>query len=558
MADRAIKKISQIENMQDLADYVGVALNLLTFFAYANRNFYYSFSIPKKNGAARLIDAPNKPLKAIQRKLARGFAEVYKPVSSVFGFVEDRSIATNAACHVNKSFVVKVDLKDFFPSITAGRIRGLLKCKLFDLPDDVVSTITNLVCHNGHLPQGAPTSPVLSNLICYSLDKVLMRYASKNKLKYTRYADDLTFSSTSRKSLQSVAEYSRNGDIQINPEVIKLIEGNGFSINHDKTGIFNSGARQVVTGVVVNKKCNFKRGDYRYLRSLFHYWKKAKRKDAERAEERAAEYYVSDKTRSKYECRFVDANGEYLKGSLCNHIQGLLAYYTMIEKASGTKSDPLLKLWTTFYDLTGLDVPEMIPERSILQTDLGYSDGTLEECGPGTAFILKQHGLLTAKHCIKKIFGSEPAYEDYCLDFRNLEMGICKGFNSFSSFDIKPPGDFAVLREGSGELDVFSALPGLSPAKKCSFQKGQKVFAYGYAKGEPKCVCKEAHISYVNGNEITVDEAFICGMSGGPVLNAQGEVIGLITRGSEAETYDRNGVFLAIDYVLNPYGRNKG
>ena len=70
--------------------------------------------------------------------------------------------------------------------------------------------------------------------------------------------------------------------------------------------------------------------------------------------------------------------------------------------------------------------------------------------------------------------------------------------------------------------------------------------------------CKEAHISYVNGNEITVDEAFICGMSGGPVLNAQGEVIGLITRGSEAETYDRNGVFLAIDYVLNPYGRNKG
>lgn len=71
-------------------------------------------------------------------------------------------------------------------------------------------------------------------------------------------------------------------------------------------------------------------------------------------------------------------------------------------------------------------------------------------------------------------------------------------------------------------------------------------------------MCKEAHISYVNGNEITVDEAFICGMSGGPVLNAQGEVIGLITRGSEAETYDRNGVFLAIDYVLNPYGRNKG
>lgn len=82
-----------------------------------------------------------------------------------------------------------------------------------------------------------------------------------------------------------IAEYSRNGDIQINSEVTRLIEENGFSINHGKTGIFNNGVRQVVTGVVVNKKCNFRRGDYRYLRSLFHYWKKVKREDAERAED---------------------------------------------------------------------------------------------------------------------------------------------------------------------------------------------------------------------------------------------------------------------------------
>lgn len=557
MADRGIKKISQIENMQDLANYVGVTLNLLTFFAYADKNFYYSFSIPKKNGAVRAIDAPNKPLKAIQRELARGFAEVYRPVGSVFGFVEDRSIAANAACHVNKSFIVKMDLKDFFPSIAAGRIRGLLKCRLFDLPDDVANTITNLVCHNGHLPQGAPTSPVLSNLICYSLDKALMRYASKNKLKYTRYADDLTFSSTSRKSLQSIAEYSRNGDIQINSEVTRLIEENGFSINHGKTGIFNNGVRQVVTGVVVNKKCNFRRGDYRYLRSLFHYWKKVKREDAERAEERAAEYYVGDKTRRKYECRFTNANGEFLKGSLRNHIQGLLAYYMMIENASGTKSDPLLKLWTSFYDLTGFDVPEMIPERSILQTDVYYSDGAPNECGPGTAFILKGYGLLTAKHCIKKISGSEPAYKDYCLDFRNLEMSVFKELDSFDSFDIKFPDDFAVLREKAEELSAFSSLPGLLPAKNCSFQEGQKVIGYGYADGESRCVCKEAHISLVNGDEITVDEAFIRGMSGGPVLNTRGEVVGLIIKGSGDGAYDRNGVFLAIDYILDPYGKDE-
>ena len=504
-----------------------------------------------------MIDAPNKPLKAIQRELARGFAEVYKPVSPAFGFVENRSIATNAACHVNKSHVVKMDLKDFFPSIAAGRIRGLLKCRLFDLPDDVANTITNLVCHNGHLPQGAPTSPVLSNLICYSLDKALMRYASKNKLKYTRYADDLIFSSTSKKSLRSIAEYSKNGDIQINSEVTGLIEENGFSINHDKTGIFNSGVRQVVTGVVVNKKCNFRRSDYRYLRSLFHYWKKAKREDAEKAEERAAEYYVSDKTRSKYTDRFIDAKGEFLKGSLRNHIQGLLAYYMMIENASGTKSGPLLKLWTSFYDLTGLDVPEMIPERSILQTDVYYSEDTSDECGPGTAFILKGYGLLTAKHCIKRIIGNEPAYEDYCLDFRNLEMGVYKEFNSFNSFEVKPPGDFAVLRDETGELSAFSVLPGLPPAKNCSFQRGQKVFGYGYANGESRCVCKGAFISFVNGNEITVDEAFVSGMSGGPVLNTQGEVIGLITKGSGDGTYDRNGVFLAIDYILDPYGRSE-
>lgn len=194
-----LNKLVSLKNINDLSTLLDEKLNILTYYCLVekvDKKKYREFTIPKKTGGVRTILAPNRGLKRIQRKLNMILQKIYEEnsKSSAHGFLHKKSIVTNAQNHINKKFVLNIDLSDFFPSISFVRVKGLLCSKPFGINEQVSHYISNLCCYQGYLPQGAPTSPILSNMICYRLDGELQKLANQNNCKYTRYADDITFS----------------------------------------------------------------------------------------------------------------------------------------------------------------------------------------------------------------------------------------------------------------------------------------------------------------------------------------------------------------------------
>src|SRR5207302_1692057 len=145
------------------------------------------------------ISAPTSSIKIIQKRLNQVLQAVYKPKAPVHGFARDRGIVSNADRHINKKVILNIDLEDFFPTIHFGRVKGVLKAPPYSLPNEVAQTLGNICCYKRALPQGAPTSPVVSNMVCVSLDSGLRHLAEEHACTYTRYADDITFSTTRRR-----------------------------------------------------------------------------------------------------------------------------------------------------------------------------------------------------------------------------------------------------------------------------------------------------------------------------------------------------------------------
>ena len=236
---------------------------------HLNKPIYFSFKVPKKKGGFRIIQSPNEELKEIQRKLnfyLQSLYLSYKP-KSVHGFVFNpngieaaHTIVSNARPHCNKKHVLNMDMEDFFPSISAKRIKDSLSQEPFNLKDEV-STITALIgSFEKKLPTGAPTSPVLSNIVCYKLDLNIEEYCFNKNIKYTRYADDLSFSSDNVFTNKIINELK------------KIITDYGFALNDKKFRLLSSKSKQVVTGLVVNQKPNVDRKYIRRLRAILYSW----------------------------------------------------------------------------------------------------------------------------------------------------------------------------------------------------------------------------------------------------------------------------------------------
>ena len=221
---------------------------------------YKTFQIPKKSGKPRTITAPNASLKAIQRCLALLLQEAYQPSISVNGFVPGRSIVSNASVHADKKFVLNLDLENFFPSISFGRVIAVLQLNPIAAQPKVAYYITQLACHNGSLPQGAPTSPVISNLICQRLDRRIESLVKSHQVAYTRYADDLTLSSD---------QPFENGLLN---HLDQIIQDEGFTVNMEKVRLQLKNNRQEVTGLTVNEKVNVPRKYLREVRAMLHNW----------------------------------------------------------------------------------------------------------------------------------------------------------------------------------------------------------------------------------------------------------------------------------------------
>ena len=235
---------------------------------------YTTFRIPKKSGGVREISAPVPRLKAMLWPVNEILRSIYEPKPCVMGFTQCRSIVDNAKAHLGQNYVLNLDLKDFFPTITQARIWKRLQLPPYSFTKEVANVLAGLCCismkrEDGSsvnvLPQGAPTSPVLTNLICESLDKKLTGVAARFNLRYTRYADDMTFSSMH-------SALSLNGDAF--SEIRRIIEQQGFTVNEKKTRLQKRGARQEVTGLVLSNKVNTPRKYVRDLDQILYVWEK--------------------------------------------------------------------------------------------------------------------------------------------------------------------------------------------------------------------------------------------------------------------------------------------
>lgn len=296
-----------------------ITIQQLNKFAYTSLGAkrYTSFKIPKKRqGEFRTIDAPVPMLKYIQRGLNFALQCHYTPHMSAMGFVQHRSVVDNAKVHVGQRLVYNIDLKDFFPSITAGRLHKRLMAKPFSLSKEMASIITDLCCYTNAegkhvLPQGAPTSPTLTNIICERMDRKLSRLAKAYGLKYTRYADDITFSGMANvfhensrflKSMRNIIENEEH-----------------FTINADKTRLCHQGMRQEVTGLSVNRQENVSRKYVKQLRTMLHNWEM---NGYEKAQEMFAKHYSETKK-----------SNLLMKGThhIENIIDGKLMYLKMVK-----------------------------------------------------------------------------------------------------------------------------------------------------------------------------------------------------------------------------------
>jgi hypothetical protein len=369
----------KMESREDLLHVLNVAkpmvyddkavpfqLKQLTWYANPKlgRKRYAEFKLKKKSGAERSIHSPVAGLKSIQKTLSFVLQCVYEPHNATMGFVRDKSIVDNAKLHVGNRYVYNIDLKDFFPSVDQARVWKCFQLKPFNLfgeitnisigpkwvtekrvgRKDIANILASLCCtemeverknetgewekvKRNVLPQGAPTSPVITNIVCRRLDYLLSSVAKRFGLKYSRYADDITFSSM-HNVYQPESEFLK--------ELQRIITEQNFHIKESKTRLQKDGFRKEVTGLLVNEKANVKQRYIKQLRMWLYYWD---RYGYERALGFFSQEYFADK-------------GYIKKGKpdMANVIAGKLDYLKMVK---GNDNALYLKLKGRFDLLTG-------------------------------------------------------------------------------------------------------------------------------------------------------------------------------------------------------------
>lgn len=280
-------RFRSLEDGSDVADLLEIEPSQLHYITSRGRHRYPygAFEIPKKNGRPRTILSPHPSVKILQRKLLHVLSLVYTAHPAAHGFVPQRSILTNARPHQGKRFVLNVDLEEFFPSITFPRVRGVF-VKRFRLPARAATVLARICCNTDdepdHLPQGAPTSPIVSNMICHSMDHAFVRLARDHGVFYSRYADDLTFSTNRRPFPQALAVEHEGRLLHVGAALVRVVQENGFALNSEKSRLFNRARRQEVTGLTVNRRVNVRRGLVREIRGMLHAWHAHGHEDADR------------------------------------------------------------------------------------------------------------------------------------------------------------------------------------------------------------------------------------------------------------------------------------
>lgn len=316
-----VKLLSDAKNMLYGKSCKPVQLKSLTYYANpkVSKKRYQTFTIKKKSGTNRTIHAPVRGLKSILRALNFVLQCIYEPHKSVTGFVLEKSIVDNAKKHVGRHYVLNMDLKDFFHSFDRNRVKMGFMYEPFNLNGQKEPLAFLLACLCTHpfeidgeiktvLPQGSPTSPTLTNILCKKLDRRLNGLAKRFGATYTRYADDITFS----------ALHNIYNDEVFNQELKRIIEEDQkLIINPKKTRLQKAGYRQEATGLIVNDKVNVRRRYVKQIRMWLYYWEKY-------GYEKAEQIFKRDYLEDKGHVRNMDAH-------LVNVLDGKLEFFRMVK-----------------------------------------------------------------------------------------------------------------------------------------------------------------------------------------------------------------------------------
>lgn len=466
---------------------------------------YRHFFITKKSGELRLISAPRKFIRTPQKILANAIEKNYTPHPQVFGFVKGRSICDGARQHVASKYILNIDLKDFFSSITYPRVRGLLKS--YGCNDIAANIITNILCSQNALPQGSPASPIITNLICTRLDRELSAYCRKRHATYTRYADDITISF--KRNIDAFVEKNESSLLP-SKDLEALITGNGFQINPKKTRLHCPGGRYEVTGLTVNNKVNVRRSFIRKTLSMLYAWRKF---GYIRAEAEFQEKYMTK-----------------ISINFSNMIRGRIAYIGQVRG----KSDPIfIKIANIFNEVSETKKPISISE---VDKTAGFNHVWIiedsESCNQGTCFLLDGVGIITCEHVIRDV---------------NLKsLRIYTPYNKDIIFNITDVISCAHVDAAIIKIDLIGAHAlggGMSFDNRQARATGVSVRLLGYPSYSPGKGLHVAPTTISAGefkrhgvNSFEIAQMIREGNSGGPVINDAGKVIGIAVEGASKDS----------------------
>ncbi|HKU15700.1 MAG TPA: reverse transcriptase domain-containing protein [Steroidobacteraceae bacterium] len=530
-----IARLRACATAQDLADLLGTSKARLLFHLFApTRPSYSTFEIPKKSGKKRLICAPPRTLMKWQREVLTYLTALYARRDAVHGFTPGWSIKSNAAKHVEKNLVLNFDLLNFFPTIHFGRVRGMFSRAPFNLPDNVAAMLAQLCTVNGELPQGAPTSPMISNFICRRLDADLARLASRSGCTYTRFADDITFS-TSAHQLPSAILASSFGasPVTLGDQLLQTIYKHSFKVNPAKTRVQTSRQRQQVTGLTVNRRVNVSRRYIRELRKTLRAWNQAGLATAE------LDFQTRDsaaKTR------------RFSAPPLRKYVRGKLEFLRMVRG----KGDPIHARYAIqasklpgYYDRAALLEGAATKMESFLSEAVwvvAEYDASGKRLGSGTAFWLEGVGFVSARHVFEN---TAPGYKPFLVrSCKPWDIYPIKSFKDHPNtrLDItvlEAPGAkaYAMLRRTKHSL-VSSAQVAVIGFPSWN-TTGDKLLRADTSVVQLKTVsmCNLASVGY----------SLLSGASGGPVLDKAGHVTGVIITNKDDNEMP-NG-FISIEHL---------
>jgi retron-type reverse transcriptase len=470
--------------------------------------------------------------------------------------VKSRSIITNANQHIYRRFVLNIDLENFFGTINFGRVRGLLATYPYNMPKKLATVIAHICCYKKVLPQGAPTSPIISNMICRKMDSELRRLAQRSNCRYTRYADDITFSCNSRHFPPEIAHFTysieKKRRVTIGDELRKIIIFNGFTINNDKSRLQTRGDRQEVTGLVTNKKLNINRRFIRNIRAMLYSWK------AEGLQNATERHYIQHSQKHLSNIKKPTDIEQILRGRIefIRSVRGygFSSYITLAKKFNlligpDTKKLPL----PSDKFLTLLNQNVFLIQNS---TDIGVAFRM------GTAFYLEEvKGFVTCYHVIEK--DPNPEIKDDCEDFwiihpnapnKPYQLRLRSGRPEpvdIAIFDlVDSPSFFAdhskheplklrdpFIEPQTDEAITLTGWPKFSDGDTVTIKRGRIS-----SKGVKSSI-----------KQLYITELIISGNSGGPVFDRNNRVVGIATRGNNKENAEEVAEHIAIsaDHILN-------